>query len=182
VAYLVARTRLHGRGLLDVILWVPSIIPGILAGLGLLWMFLGTPMFRPLYGTIFLLVVAMTFSAATLGTQIMKAAFLQLGRDIEAAGRMSGATWWTTYVRIVLPLVAANVVLIGVLQFLFAAQNASTVILLATSDTRPLSLLTLDYSASGLREQATVNAVIITLLTTGVALVARAFGLRLGLR
>ena len=43
VAWIVVRARgVWGRGLLDLILWMPSVIPGALAGLGLLWMLLGT--------------------------------------------------------------------------------------------------------------------------------------------
>jgi hypothetical protein len=40
----------------------------------------------------------------------------------------------------------------------------------------------LDFVAEGLRESAAVTTVIITGLTTGVALVARALGLNVGLR
>jgi hypothetical protein len=45
-----------------------------------------------------------------------------------------------------------------------------------------LALLQLDYMVAPLWESATVVAVIMTLITTGVALVARACNLRLGIR
>jgi hypothetical protein len=54
--------------------------------------------------------------------------------------------------------------------------------LLATSETRTLSLVTLDFVAEGLRESAAVITLIITALTAGIALAARALGLNLGLR
>ncbi|MDH3444948.1 MAG: hypothetical protein OEN50_13545, partial [Deltaproteobacteria bacterium] len=41
VGYILVRTKLPGRGILDSICWLPSAIPGVLSGLGLLWMFLG---------------------------------------------------------------------------------------------------------------------------------------------
>jgi iron(III) transport system permease protein len=183
VAYVVVRAKgVWGRGLLDLILWVPSIIPGALAGLGLLWMFLGTPLFSPLYGTIFLLILASVMGGVTLAAQTIKATLLQLGSELEEGARTSGASWLTTYVRIVLPLLAPTLVVVATLKFLFAANATSSIILLATSDTRPLSLLTLDFVREGLRESAAVTTVIITALTTGVALLARAFGLNLGVR
>src|ERR671923_1503776 len=58
IGYVLVRTNLPGRSVLDSICWLPSAIPGVLSGLGLLWMFLGTPFFRPFYGTIVLLVIA----------------------------------------------------------------------------------------------------------------------------
>jgi iron(III) transport system permease protein len=183
IAYVIVRARhVWGRGLLDVILWVPSVIPGALAGLGLLWMFLGTPLFSPLYGTIGLLVIAAVMGSITLQTQTLKAALLQLGAELEEGARMSGATWLRTYVRIILPLLAPTLVVVAMLQFLFAANATSSIVLLATSDTRPLSLLTLDFVREGLRESAAVTTVIITGLTIGVALLARTLGLNLGLR
>jgi iron(III) transport system permease protein len=182
VAYILVRTRLPGRSILDAICWIPSAIPGVLAGLGLLWMFLGTPVFRPFYGTLFLLMIASIMGGVTLSTQILKANFIQLGKELEEASRMSGAGFWKTYFRIVLPLMAQTVVLISVLKFLFAARNASSIILLATSESRTLALLALDQIAAGYREVASITVLLVVLLTTGLALMARSFGLKMGIR
>jgi iron(III) transport system permease protein len=182
IAYVLIRTRLPGRSLLDSICWLPSAIPGVLSGLGLLWMFLGTPVFRPFYGTLFLLVIAQVLGGITLATQILKANFVQLGTELEEASRMSGAGFWRTYLAVVLPLMAQTIALVCVLKFMFAAQHNSAIILLATSETRPLSLLALDQIAAGYREVASITVIFITLLTLGVALIARSFGLKVGIR
>lgn len=182
IAYVIARTKLPGRTILDSICWMPSAVPGVLGGLGLLWMFLGTPFFRPLYGSLFLLVIASMMGGVTLATQIFKANFVQLGQELEEASRMSGAGFWRTYFKVVLPLMAQTMILIGVLKFLFAARSASSVILLATSETRTLALLALDQIAAGYREAASITVLLIVLLTTGLALVARMFGLKVGIR
>ncbi|MBI3061158.1 MAG: ABC transporter permease subunit, partial [Deltaproteobacteria bacterium] len=182
IAYILVRTRLPGRSILDAICWIPSAIPGVLAGLGLLWMFLGTPIFRPFYGTLFLLMIAFIMGGVTLSTQILKASFIQLGRELEEASRMSGAGFLRTYFKIVLPLMAQTMVLIGVLKFLFAARGASPIILLATSETRTLALLALDQIAAGYRETASITVLLVVFLTTGLALIARSFGLKVGIR
>ena len=101
VAYVLVRARnVWGRGLLDLLLWMPSVVPGALAGLGLLWMFVGTPIFHPLYGTIWVLVMAAVMGGVTLATQIFKTAFLQLSAELEEGARMSGAGWVRTYSRV----------------------------------------------------------------------------------
>ncbi|MGH7830372.1 MAG: ABC transporter permease [Candidatus Binatia bacterium] len=182
IAYILVRTRLAGRSILDAICWIPSAIPGVLAGLGLLWMFLGTPIFRPFYGTLFLLVIASLMGGVTFSTQILKANFIQLGNELEEASRMSGASFWKTYFKIVLPLMAQTMVLVAVLKFLFAARSASSIILLATSESRTLSLLALDQIAAGYRETASITVLLVVLLTTGLAVVARSFGLKVGIR
>jgi iron(III) transport system permease protein len=182
IAYVLVRTKLPGRSTLDSICWLPSAIPGVLSGLGLLWMFLGTPVFRPFYGTLFLLVIAQVLGGITLATQILKANFVQLGQELEEASRMSGAGFWRTYFAVVFPLMAQTMVLVGVIKFMFAAQHNSAIILLATSETRPLSLLALDQVAAGYREVASITIILVTLLTLGVAIIARSFGLKVGIR
>ena len=182
IGYVLVRTKLPGRGVLDSICWLSSAIPGVLAGLGLLWMFLGTPIFRPFYGTLFLLVIASVLGGVTLATQILKANFVQLGKELEEASRMSGAGFWKTYFTVVLPLMAQTMVLVGVLKFMFASQHTSGIILLATSESRTLSLLALDQVAAGYREVASITVIMIMALTLGVALIARSFGLKVGIR
>jgi iron(III) transport system permease protein len=116
----------------------------------------------------------------TVSTQLFKAAILHLGKEMEESSRMSGAGSIRTYFRIVAPLMAQTFVLVATLKFMFAANATSSVILLATSDTRTISLLTLDFVFEGLRESAAVTTIIITAMTTGVALLGRAFGLNIG--
>ncbi len=182
IAYVLVRTKLPGRAALDSICWLPSAIPGVLSGLGLLWMFLGTPFFRPFYGTLVLLVIAQMLGGVTLSTQILKANFLQLGKELEESSRMSGAGFWRTYWRIVFPLMAQTMVMVSVIKFMFAAQHNSAIILLATSETRTLSLLALDQVAAGYREVASITIIMVTVLTLGLAIVARSFGLKVGIR
>ena len=182
VAYVLVRTKLPGRSLLDSLCWIPSAIPGILVGLGLLWMFLGTPFFRPFYGSLFLLTLAIVLGGVTISTQVLKSNFIQLGNELEEASRMSGAGFWRTYFKVVLPLMAQTMVLIGVLKFTFAAQQTSSIILLSTAQTWTLSLLTLEQIAYGYYEQASVTITLIILLTLGLAIIARSFGLKVGIR
>ncbi|MGE5061461.1 MAG: ABC transporter permease subunit, partial [Betaproteobacteria bacterium] len=159
-----------------------SAIPGVLAALGLLWMFLGTPFFRPFYGSVVLLLIAPVLGGVTLSTQILKANFVQLGKELEEASRMSGAGFWKTYFKVVLPLMAQTMVMVGVLKFMFASHHTSSIILLATSETRTLSLLALDQVAAGYREVASITVILIMALTLGVAILARSFGLKVGIR
>ncbi len=182
IAYIVVRSRYPGRAALDFISWLPSTLPGIILGLGLLWLFLGTPLFRPLYGTLFVLMIALVVSTMTLGVQIIKANLVQFSRELEEAARVGGGSWWDTLWHVMVPLLMPVLLLVGAVSFISAARNVSTVALLATSGTRPLALLQLDFMVEGRYEAAAVVGVIVVLLTTGIALIARALGLRVALR
>jgi iron(III) transport system permease protein len=182
VAYFTVRSRYPGRSLLDFLSWLPFALPGILLGLGLLNVFLGIPMLRFLYGSITLLVIATVIGSMTLGTQILKTNLIQLGHDLEEAARTAGANWWTTFRAIVAPILIPTLILVGVLNFISAARDISSVALLASHDTRTLSLLQLDYMVEGRWEAAAVISVIVVALTTGIAFLARFLGLKLGIK
>jgi iron(III) transport system permease protein len=181
IAYIMVRTKFAGRGLLDFFVWLPSTLPGIIMGLGFLWLFLGTPILRPLYGTTFLLILVTALGTITLGTQILKSNLMQLGAELEEASWASGGSWWYTFRRIILPLILPTVIVIGVLAFSSAARTTGSIALLSTSSNQPLSILQLNLMAENNMAAGSVVGIFILFLTIGVSLLARVFGLRGGL-
>jgi iron(III) transport system permease protein len=113
-----------------------------------------------------------------LGVQVIKSGLLQLGPELEEASRIAGASWWTTYRRVVLRLMAPTLVAVGMITFVGAARNIANVALLSTTANRPLSILQLDYIAQKKLEEAAVIACIIMFISLAGALVARMLGVR----
>lgn len=182
VAYISVRTRYPARKLLDFVTWLPASLPGVILSLGLLWMFLTVPVLRPLYGTIFVLMVAVLISAATTSTQLIKSNMVQIGAELEEASYIAGAGRAATYRRIVLPLLAPVLVTAALYIFSAAARNVATIVMIATGGNRPLALLQIDYMIDGQYEAASIVGVFIVVLTWGVAMVARGIGRRFGFR
>ncbi|NIO06925.1 MAG: ABC transporter permease subunit [Deltaproteobacteria bacterium] len=191
LAYIMVRTRLPGRDVLDFIIWGSGAIPGILSGLGLLWLFLGDlppgSGFRPmvwLYGSMYALVLVVIIQGNTTGTNIFKGVFVQVGKDMEEQARVSGAGWWRTYFKVWIPLLMPTWILIATLNFVVAANTTSSIILIADRSTRTLSILALEFASPdiGMREEASIISIFLIILTVGIASVARAFGLRLGVQ
>ncbi len=182
IAYFTVRTQFRARALLDFVSWLPFAVPGILFGVGLLFVFLESPLFRPIYGTMWLLIIATVVSSMTLGTQIIKSNMMQLGHELEEASRVTGATWWRTFTRVVLPILVPVLLLVGVMNFISAARDIASVALVATAETKTLALLQLDYMVEGRYETAAVASFVVIILSTGIALLARALGLRVGIK
>ena len=182
IAYVIVKTRYRGRWLLDFLSWLPWSIPGILLGVALLWTFLQTKIFLPIYGTIYLLMVAMVIKSMPFGTQMIKSVLLQLGNDLEEASKVCGGTWVDTFRRVILPLTMPALITVGLVGFISAARDISTVVLLGSGKSRTLSLLMLDFAAGAEFEKATVVAVIIVGLVVGAALFARMLGGQVGVR
>ncbi|HLH24779.1 MAG TPA: iron ABC transporter permease [Chloroflexota bacterium] len=179
VAYSIVRLPSLPSRLTDLLVWVPWAVPGILLSLGLLWLFLGTPLRSVLYGSITGIIVAMVIKDSPLSTQFFKASFLQIGTELEESARVSGASWLQTYWRVLLPLLAPTAVTVGLLSFLSALRDISTPVLLYSAQSRPLSILMLEYSFSGEMERGAAIGVLVTVFVMAVTLVARAVGLRL---
>jgi iron(III) transport system permease protein len=184
LAYIIVRTKWPGRAVMDWMIWISAAVPGMLSGLGLLMVFLGTPGLAVLYGTIWALLLVVVMQGNTTGVNLSKAAFLQIGNDMEEAARVAGAGWIRTYFRIWLPLLMPLLILLGVLNFVSAASATASVILLASQETMTLSILALRMATHdvGRIEAASVVTLHISMLTLGVAMIARRFGLNLGIR
>jgi iron(III) transport system permease protein len=182
IAYMIVKTRDRGRWLLDFLSWLPWSIPGILLGVALLWTFLQTKIFLPLYGTIYLLMVAMVIKSMPFGTQMIKSVLLQLGNDLEEASKVCGGTWLDTFRRVIFPLTMPALITVGLVGFISAARDISTVVLLGSGKSRTLSLLMLDFAAGAEFEKATVVAVMVVGLVVIAALIARALGGQVGIR
>jgi iron(III) transport system permease protein len=184
IAYLLVRTRLPGRGVLDLMIWCAGAIPGILAGLGLLWVFIGTPGLNFLFGTIWALIIVVMLQGKTTGVNIMKGVLVQVGADMEEAARVAGAGWLRTYCCIWLPLLAPTLILLAVINFVSAAGATSSIVLLASRDTMTLSLMALELSSLSVsnREAASIISIFIIAFTVAGALLVRYFGRRFGVR
>ncbi len=182
VAYVSVRTKYVGRQALDFVTWLPATLPGIILGLGLLWMFLTVPVLQPFYGTVIILVVAVLINAVTTGVQLIKSNMVQLGNDLEEASFVAGASWVYTFRRIVMPILGPVLISVALLIFSSAARNVSNIVMIVTGDNRPLAMLQVDYMTDGQYEPAAIVGVMIVLLTFGVAVAARAISRKFGYR
>ena len=165
---------------LDFLTWLPALIPGVVLSLGLLNLFTGVKLFRPIYGTMTVLVIAILIATMTVGTQVIRSAIGALGRELSEAAMMAGATRFQAFRRVVLPLVAPSVAVIGLEIFATANAAVGIVSLLSTGDTQPLSIQQLVLLDTGQFEAASVVGLLIMGLTITAALLARAISSRLG--
>ena len=179
VAYRLVRAPSRTTKLTELLLWVPWAVPGILMSLGLLWLFLGTPARVALYGTLLGIIVAIVIKESPFSTLFFKAGLLQIGAELEECARVGGASWWLTYRRVLLPLLAPTAITVGLLSFLSAIRDISTTVLLYSPQSRPISILMLEYSFAGEMERGAAIGVLVTVFVLLVTIGARALGFRL---
>jgi iron(III) transport system permease protein len=178
-SYMIVRTRLPGRGVVDILSWLPWALPGVLISLALLWAVLGSGEYiRLIYGTVSVLVLAIIIKEMPLGTQIIKAGVMQISNELEEASSTAGASWLAGFRRILLPLLRPTMAAVAIITFISAARDIPTVIFLSTHQTRTLSLLMLDYIADANKEKSAVLGVFLVLLIFALLLIGRLLGFR----
>jgi len=126
------------------------------------------------------LILAIIIKEMPVGIQIIKAGVMQISTELEEASTVSGAPWLSTFRRILLPLVNPTLMAVGLIVFIAAVRDVSSVVFLATHQTQTLSLLMLDYIPEGNMEQAAVIGVFIVFLILILVFISRFLGMRLG--
>ena len=138
VAYLDLRTTVRGRRLLDYLAILPLGLPGTVMAVGILLAFIRLPV--PIYGTIWILLAAYVARFVPLATRSANATFSQIDPSLEEAGRVTGASWWHTIRRILLPLSRPGLLVAFLLVFIPAFGELSATILLYTGGTETIAI------------------------------------------
>ena len=73
IGYVIVRYRGITARALSLLCWLPWAVPGVIMGLGFLWMVLGIGFLRPLHSTMLIMIVAVMLGSITPGTQMVKA-------------------------------------------------------------------------------------------------------------
>jgi iron(III) transport system permease protein len=148
IAWVVIRTRSRARFYLDQVSMFPLAIPSMVLALGLLWVYVGLKAV-PIYGTIWILLVAYVTHYLPFGVRAGSGALRQLHSELEDAARMTGASWAKTVRWIVFPLTRPTLIATWTLLFILSMQEVSASILLYTSRTTVLSVAVFDLWEAG---------------------------------
>jgi iron(III) transport system permease protein len=147
IGYTIHRTRLPGRGSIDLIATLPVAIPGLVIGVAYLWAWIGIP--GGLYGTIWILALAFIARFMPDTVKALSTSFLQIHRELEEAAWVCGKGTLATIATIVLPLARPGVVASMTLLFVLAIRELGSSLFLYTSNTMVMSVLLLDYYEGG---------------------------------
>src|SRR5215510_14563241 len=181
LAYIIARTDYFLRWAYDLITWLPFMIPGIVLSLGYMFFSLNNSFTQFLYGTKYLLVLILALTVMTFSVQMLKSSFLQLGADLEEAGRVNGGSFGYTMRHILVPLMLPTMAAVAVMVFGAVSRQVGSIVLLTTGESEPLSIMQLGYLMAEDYSAASVVGSILVGLGVLLALVVRKSGYQFGL-
>ena len=136
IAYLVLRTKLPGRQLLDHMVTVALAMPGLVLGIGYLRTFRGVelPFVGPLTASWLIFVLAYAVRRLPYALRSCMAALSQVHVSLEEAAENMGAGRWRTITRVVVPLMTGGILAGFVISFVTAAGEISETILLTSRE------------------------------------------------
>ena len=151
VGYIVVRSPIRSvANFLRHITFFPYLVPGIAFGAAYISLFaIQRGPIPALYGTTALLILALTADQMPFASRAGISAMMQLGKDPEEAAQMSGASWFSRMVFIVIPIQKGSLVAGTLLPFISGIRGLSLFIILAVPNTDVLttfSLRLLDYN------------------------------------
>ena len=134
IAYVVVRTKLFGRNVLDFLAMLPLAVPGIVLAFGYLAMSQEGRFFsfiNPVRNPTVLLIIAYSIRRLPYVVRSAAAGFQQTSVTLEEAAENLGCPPLKAMIKVTLPLIAANLMAGGLLAFAFAMLEVSDSIILA---------------------------------------------------
>ena len=180
-SWLVVRTRLPGRWLVDTLAFLPLTIPGLVLGVALLSVYLRVT-WLPIYGTLWILFIAYLTRYMPYGMRYASTSMFQIGRELEESAQMSGAGWWQTFRRIVLPLLVPGFLAGWIYIVVVSVRELGSSVLLYSPGREVLSISIWEMYNNG--QYPELSALGILLVGGLVVLVAVAYklGAKVGVR
>ncbi|MFC1814901.1 ABC transporter permease [Thermodesulfobacteriota bacterium] len=180
IAWITVKSKVKGRGLLDGLAFIPIGIPGIVLGVSIMYVYFTLPI--PIYGTIWILLVAYTTKYMPYGIRTTTASIIQVHSELEEASALSGGTWAHTFRKITLPLLVPGFMAGWIYIAMVSLRELSTSILLYGYGSEVLSIVVFDLWESGEYPALCALGVMMTILLIILAFVANLVGGKIGIR
>ena len=165
--------------ILDYIVLIPRAIPGLLAGLAFLWIFLFVPGLKDLRNTIFSVWLAYTVVWLAYGMRLISSALLQIGPELEESARTAGASSRRVLTDVTIPLIRFGLLASWLLVFMIFEREYSTGVYLLGQGTEVIgSMLVSLWGAGAIDQVAALSLINIALVALGLGVALR-FGVRL---
>lgn len=164
VAWLVVRQQVKGGVGLDALAFIPHAIPTVAVAIALVAFYLSPTMrWTHLYGTVFLMALALMTRFITFGTRTANAAMAQLSKELEEAAYISGVGRIRTLLQVTFRLLAPVFIAGWIFVAAHSMRNLTIPLMLSTNfqGTLPSTLYFYWYRDANFSGAATLGVVMI---------------------
>ena len=180
ICWIVVKTKLPGRWLLDNLASLPMVFPGLVLGLALMIFYLNVDI--GVYGTIWILFIAYVTRFMPYGLRFNTTSMLQIHKELEESAAMSGASWFTAFRRIVLPLLKPGMVAGWIYIMIVSIRELSSSILLYSPGTEVISIIIWELWENGQYVELSALGVLFILMLFVLVMISQAIGKKFGIK
>jgi len=165
--------------LLDYTVMTPRAVPGLLAGLAFLWVFLFFPPLAPFRKTLISLWLAYSVVWLAYGMRLVSTSLLQVGAELEEGARVTGATPGQVNRHVTVPLIKYGLLASWLMIFMIFEREYSTGVYLLGPGTEVIgSLMVSLWGAGAIDIISALSFINILLVSVGMGIALR-YGVKL---
>ena len=168
MAHIRNRTKAPFRATIETLGMLPVAVPGIVFGVGVLWAYVGSP----IYGTVWLLLVAYCARFLPHALRVISSGIVQVDQGLEEASRVAGAGVTKTMRSITLPLLKPAVLSSWLLLLIYCTRELNVAIMVYTSKSVVVPVLMWSEMAGGDYQKAAILALVESSLILVVVTIA----------
>ena len=180
ICWIVVKTKLPGRWLLDNLASLPMVFPGLVLGLALMIFYLNVDI--GVYGTLWILLIAYVTRFMPYGLRFNTTSMLQIHKELEESAATSGASWFTTFRRIILPLLKPGMLAGWIYIMIVSIRELSSSILLYSPGSEVISIIIWELWENGQFVELSALGVLFILLLFVLVMVAQYIGKKFGIK
>jgi iron(III) transport system permease protein len=171
ISWIVLRLKPKGARALDTAAFLPFAVPSIALAFSFMVLFLRIPI--PIYGTIWILVLAHLIRYLPMATRFTHSGLAQIHKELEDAAATSGASFIATMRRILIPLLLPSLVAGGLYILMLTVKVFSMAAVLYTPETTVFSVYVYQLWDRGGANEVGALAVVMVIILTSLTIVAR---------
>jgi iron(III) transport system permease protein len=179
LSWLVLRTRLPGRWMLDNLASLPLVFPGLVLGLAIMVCYLTIDI--GIYGTLWIMFIAYVTRFLPYGVRFNSASMLQIHKELEESAAMSGASWLMTFRRVVLPLLKPGLLAGFIYVMIVSIRELASSILLYSPGNEVMSIMIWELWQNGQYVELSALGVMLIIALFCLVMLAQALGRRFGI-
>ncbi len=180
ICWIVVKSKLPGRWLLDNLASLPMVFPGLVLGLSLMIFYLHVDI--GVYGTAWILLIAYVTRFMPYGLRFNTTSMLQIHKELEESSAMAGASWATTFRRIILPLLKPGLLAGWIYILIVSIRELSTSILLYSPGTELISIVVWELWENGQYVELSAVGVLFIGLLFVLVMAAQYVGRKFGIK
>lgn len=180
ISWLVIRTKLSFRGILDVTVFSSHAIPAIAIGFDLYLVALSLGRWIPLAGTLFIIGLAHAIASLAPATRVTNAALLQIHPQLVEAAQICRARESVSMSRVIMPLMKSSLLYGGLWTALLSAREVTMALFLAGTNNVVFSVGIWELWRTGSQGLAASAALLLVAIIGAVAAITMSLAKRLG--